>query len=94
MKKIYFLADPVNNLIETLEKRALKNSTSDIFDCIITEFKEGLKNDQFKENNSKNFKAKKRETNLMVEVKPEQIKYNNLKNQWRKSTDMKKTGSA
>lgn len=30
----------------------------------------------------------------MVEVKPKQIKYNNLKNQWRKSTDVKKTGSA
>ena len=40
--------------------------------------------------NSKNFEVKKKETKLVVEVKPLQIKYNNLKQQWRKITDKKK----
>ena len=61
-----------------------------MFDSIIVEFKESLEKAQFKEKDSKNFKAKKKETKFVVEVKPLQIKYNNLKQQWRKITDKKK----
>ena len=70
-----------------------KSSTREVFDSIIVEFKEGLENAQFKEKDSKNFKATKKGTELVVEVKPLQIKYNNLKQQWCKITDKKKTGS-
>ena len=72
------LADPVNNFKEMLEKRELKkSSTREVFDSIVVEFKVRLENAEFKEKNSKNFKARKKETKLVVEVKPLQIKYNN-----------------
>ena len=61
-----------------LEKLALKkSSTREVFDFIVVEFKGRLENAEFKEKNSENFKARKKETKLMVEVKPLQIKYNN-----------------
>ena len=82
------LAYPVNNFMETLKKGRSKKR--EVFDSIVVEFKEGLEKAQFKEKDSKNFKAKKKETKLVVEVKPLQIKYNNLKQQWRKITDKKK----
>ena len=69
--------------METFEKRALKKlSTVEAFDSIIAEFKEELETAHIKEKNSKNFEAKKKETKLVLEVKPLQIKYNNLKQQW------------
>ena len=43
--------------------------------------------------NSENFKAKKNETKLVVEGKPLQIKYSNLKHQWQKITDKKKNAA-
>ena len=58
------------------EKGVKKLSTHKLFNSIIVEFKEGLGNTQFKEKKIKNFEAKNRE-----EVKPLQIKYNNLKQQ-------------
>ena len=58
------------------EKGVKKLSTHELFDSIIVEFKAGLENTQFKEKKIKNFEAKNRE-----EVKPLQIKYNNLKQQ-------------
>ena len=68
--------------METFEKRALKKlSTVEAFDSIIAEFKEGLETAHIKEKNSKSFEAKKKETKLVLEVKPLQIKYNNLKQQ-------------
>ena len=74
------LANPMNNFIETLEIRALqKLYTREVFDSIIVEFQECLENAWIKVKNSKNFKAKKKETKLVVEVKPLQIKNNNLK---------------
>ena len=81
------LANPMNTFIETLENRALqKLSTGEVFDSIIVEFQECLENAQIKEKNSKHFKAKKKKTKLVVEVKPLQIK-NNLKQQWWNITD-------
>ena len=49
-----------------------------------------MENVQFKE--KENLIAKKNEIELVLEAKPFQIKYNNLKQQWRKITD-KKTSS-
>ena len=46
---------------------AKKAFSSELFDSIIAEFKEGLENVQFNEKN-KNFKAKKKETKLVVKV--------------------------
>ena len=49
------------------ERGAKKAFSSELFDSIIAEFKEGLENVQFNEKN-KNFKAKKKETKLVVKV--------------------------
>ena len=70
-----------------------KWSTREVCDYITVEFKERLENAQFKEKNSENFKAKKNETKLVVEGKPLQIKYSNLKHQWQKITDKKKNAA-
>ena len=57
--------------METLERErdsAKKAFSSELFDSIIAEFKEGLENVQFNEKNKKNFKSKKKETKLVVKV--------------------------
>ena len=69
------------------EKGFKKASKIEVFDLIIVKFKEGLENVQFKE--KENLIAKKNEIELVLEAKPFQIKYNNLKQQWRKITDKK-----
>ena len=56
--------------METLEKRTLKIITYEVFDFIIAEFREGLENAQIKKKNSKNFESKRKETKLVIEVKP------------------------
>ena len=66
-------------------------SKIEVLDLIIAKFEEGLENVQFKE--KENLKAKKNEIELVLEAKPFQIKYNNLKQQWRKINDKKKTSS-
>ena len=63
-------------------------SKIEVLDLIIAKFEEGLENVQFKE--KENLKAKKNEIELVLEAKPFQIKYNNLKQQWRKINDKKK----
>ena len=72
------------------ERGFKKASKIEAFDLIVVKFKEGLENVQFKER--ENLKAKKNEIELVLEAKPFQIKYDNLKQQWRKITD-KKTSS-
>ena len=58
------LADPVNNFMETLESEALKKAfSSELFDYIIAEFKEGLGNAQFKETNQKTLKQERQKPN-------------------------------
>ena len=69
------------------EKGFKKASKIEVFDLIIVKFKEGLENVQFKE--KEKLKAKKNEIELVLQAKPFQIKYNNLKQQWRKITDKK-----
>ena len=69
------------------EEALKKASKIEVFDSIILKFKEGLENVQVKE--KENLKAKKNEIELVLEPKPFQIKYNNLKQQWRKITDKK-----
>ena len=69
------------------EKGFKKVSKIGEFDFIIVKFKEGLENVQFKE--KEKLKAKKNEIELVLQAKPFQIKYNNLKQQWRKITDKK-----
>ena len=60
------LADLVNNFMETfIERGTKKSSSSEVFDSIIAEFKENI---PFKDKKSKNFKTKKKETKLLVEV--------------------------
>ena len=44
---------------------AKKAFSNEVFDSIIAEFKENMK---FKEEKSKNLKAKKKETKLLIEV--------------------------
>ena len=57
--------------METLEKRTLKIITYEVFDFIIAEFREGLENAQIKKKKkSKNFESKRKETKLVIEVKP------------------------
>ena len=70
MKQISFVKFPVNNFTETQREResAKKAFSSELFDSIIAEFKEGLENVQFNEKNEKHFKAKKKETKLVVKV--------------------------
>ena len=53
--------------LERERESAKKAFSSELFDSIIAEFKEGLENVQFNEKN-KNFKAKKKETKLVVKV--------------------------
>ena len=69
------------------EKGFKKASKIEVFDLIIVKLKEGLENVQFKE--KENLIAKKNEIELALEAKPFQIKYDNLKQQWRKFNDKK-----
>ena len=70
------------------EEGLKKASKIEVFDSIILKFKEGFENVQVKE--KENLKTKKNEIELVLEAKPFQIKYNNLKQQWRKINDKKK----
>ena len=88
------LADPVNNFMETREKRGLKKRLhmKQLIPSLLN-LKKAQKILSSRIKNSKNFKAKKKDTKLVVEMKPLQIKCNNLKHQWRKITDKKTSGS-
>ena len=69
-------------------EKGFKNASKiEVFYLIIVKFKEGSENVQFKE--KENLKGKKNEIKLVLEAKPFQIEYNNLKQQWRKITDKK-----
>ena len=85
------LADPVNNFMETREKRGLKKRLH--MKYLIPSLLNLKKILSSRIKKSKNFKAKKKDTKLVFEMKPLQIKCNNLKHQWRKVTDKKTSGS-
>ena len=88
------LADPINNFVSTLEKRALKKaSTKEVFEDILAEFKANLETEEFNETNMCNFSVRKPFTPLIIDIKKLQAKYNNLKSEWRKAIDRKKNGS-
>ena len=55
------LTDPVCNYLETLEKKALKkSSTKEVFESILEDFQKSLQNHEFIERNGKNFSSKKK----------------------------------
>ena len=88
------LTDPINNFMVTLEKKALKkSSTKEVFEEIAKEFEEELQKEVFKNRNAKYLKGKKKEADLKIDIKKLQYKYNNIKQQWRKISDKKKNGS-
>ena len=74
------LTDPVCNNLETLEKKALKkSSTKEVFEAILEDFQTSLQNHEFIERNGKNFSGKKKKSEIVFDVKRLQQKYNNLK---------------
>ena len=89
------IADPVNNFMRTLEKKALKKaSTAEVFESIRKVYINALANPSFQKINAKNFKGRKKNNTLSVDVKRLQVKYNNLKQNWRKITEAKRYRSA
>ena len=89
------IADPVNNFMRTLEKKALKKaSTAEVFESIRKVYINALANPSFQKMNAKNFKGRKKNNTLSVDVKRLQVKYNNLKQNWRKITEAKRYRSA
>ena len=88
------LTDPVCNYLETLEKKALKkSSTKEVFESILEDFQKSLQNHEFIERNGNNFSSKKKKSEIVFDVKRLQQKYNNLKQKWRQRSDQKKNGS-
>ena len=89
------IADPVNNFMRTLEKKALKKaSTAEVFESIRKVYINALANPSFQKRNAKNFNGRKKNNTLSVDVKRLQVKYNNLKQNWRKITEAKRNRSA
>ena len=89
------LVDPVNSFMVTLEKRALKKtSTKDIFEQILLELKKRFKVEPYKTRNKEALSSRKNNAELELDVKKLQVKYNNIKQQWRKIIrDTQKQGS-
>ena len=57
------LADPVNNFMQTLERKALKKaSRKEVFEDIALDFNSGFQDQSFLENNDKHFKGKRKHT--------------------------------
>ena len=89
------IADPVNNFMRTLEKKALKKaSTAEVFESVRKVYINALANPSFQKINATNFKGRKKSHTLSVDVKRLQVKYNNLKQNWRKITEAKRKRSA
>ena len=83
------LVDPLTNFMVTLEQKALKkSSTKEVFESILEELNKALDEEPFKTS-----KIRKEKGKLSIDVKKLQIKYNNIKQQWRKIKDKKKNGS-
>ena len=75
------LVDPVKNFMVTLERRALKNSsTKEVFESVLEELNKALDEDPFKSSEIREEKGK-----LLLDIKKLQTKYNNIKQQWRKN---------
>ena len=83
------LVDPLINFMVTLERKALKkSSTKEVFEAILEELDKALDEEPFKSSTIRREKGK-----LQVDVKKLQVKYNNIKQQSRKLKDKKRNGS-
>ena len=71
------LVDPVNNFLETLEKKALKkSSTKEVFEAILDELKTEMLKEEFIIKNDKNFNGKKKKRiDMIFDTKKLQQKY-------------------
>ena len=89
------LAEPENNFALSLEQLALKKSSNnEIYDLIRERFLSILETDEFKENNSRNFKrGTKKPTNLDLSIGKLRTKFKALKQEWGKKTTRVKNGS-
>ena len=87
------LADPVNRFIITLERKGLrKTSTKVVFKEALEKLKKSFQEEPFKSLNEEALK-KKKSSELQLDEKKLQVKYNNMKQQWRKLRDRQKHGS-
>ena len=69
----------------TLEKRALKKtSTKDVFEQILKVFQRKFHEEPYKTLNRQALRSKKNTTELDLDVRKLQVKYNNIKQLWRK----------
>ena len=81
------LTDPVTQSMITLERKALKKaSTKVIFEEVLEELKTSFQEEPFKSLNGEALE-KKKISELQIDVKKLQIKYNNITQQWRKHRD-------
>ena len=87
------LADPVNRFMLILQRKALnKVSTAVVFEKVLEELKKSFQEEVFKSLKREVLK-KKKTSELQLDVKKLQVKYNNIKQQWRKLRDRQKRGS-
>ena len=63
------LRDPITSFMITLGQMTFKKSTKKVFEEILNEFQERLVGESFKAQNSQNFKGKRKEIELMFDIK-------------------------
>ena len=82
----------------TLERKVLKKqfqkvaSTKVVFEEVLEELKKRFQEERLKSLNGEALK-KKKTSELQLDVKKFQVKYNNIKQQWRNLRDRQKYGS-
>lgn len=88
------LADPTNNYLATLEAKALKKApTKEVYSAILEDFIQILMSSEFVERNEKHFSDKKPFSDINLDTKRLQIKYNNIKSSWKIISNRQKHGS-
>ena len=92
------LADSADRFMITLERKALKKqfqkvaSTKVVFQEVLEELKKRFQEERLKNLNGEALK-KKKTSELQLDVKNLRVKYNSIKQQWRKLRDRQKHGS-